>query len=329
MPLLASVLPAASPPAYDFYICANINRDYVIGSKIVTLNGLYRLGDDGAWQHFGVNDTTITALAFDPRDRDVIYTATLSGLWVSYDGGKHWRLPTGWNKTEGRDVAVDPHAPDTVYLALPDGIAVSTNRGWTFERRENGLPARGKYTQTIEVDRSTAGRVLAGCETGIYLTEDHGQAWRRVLPTATTVNDLQQSPHDDADWLAVTDTHGVWRSRDRGLSWSRLEALSADEAWYNITFDPTSPDRLAVGGWHHGAWTSEDNGVTWTARNAGLPDPHRVWRVGVNPNSGRLYASVFKATVHYSDDFGRTWQADDMEQGSLVNRFVTMPRAER
>ena len=84
---------------------------------------------------------------------------------------------------------------------------------------------------------------------------------------------------------------------------------------------------MAVGGWADGAWTSEDGGKTWTDRNAGLPENPRVWRVGVNPNDGRLYASVFKETLFYSDDFGRTWKADVFE-GSLVNYFTSLPRNE-
>jgi hypothetical protein len=50
--------------------------------------------------------------------------------------------------------------------------------------------------------------------------------------------------------------------------------------------------------------------------------------VGVHPETGRLYASIFEETLYYSDDFGRTWQPDVLE-GSLVNCFVSLPRAQR
>ncbi len=319
-------LPAAAPE-YDFYICANVNRNYVIGSRIETVNGLFKLDETGEWRHFGINDTTLSAFAFHPRDRDTIYTSALNGIWVSHDGGENWRQTNSWDMTEGRDVSVDPHAPDLVYLALPDGVAVSTDRGHTWQRRENGLPERGKYTQTIQVDRDARGRVLAGCEKGIFLTEDAGGAWRRVLPTATTVNDLQQSPHDPRHWLAGTDTHGAWSSTDGGENWERLRGLPITSAIYNLAFDPTDPRRLALATWTDGLWTSEDGGKTWQDRNAGLPANPRVFRVGVDPNRGRLYASIFKETLYYSDDFGRTWQTDALE-GSLVLEFVAVPRAQ-
>lgn len=320
-----TLLSAASQ--YDFYICANINRNYVIGSTIVTTNGVFQRTDAGEWQHLGYNDTGLTAVAFDPRDRNVMYTSALNGLWRTLDGGQTWRMCNGWDMTEGREVAVDPNAPDHVYLAITDGIAVSTDRGQTIVRKENGLPARGKYTETIKVDRTRAGRVLAGCEVGIFLTEDGADTWHCVLPTKETVNDIQQSPHDPKIWLAATQSAGALISRDGGLTWTRFDGVPTDRALYNITFDVTNPQRYAVGSWAHGVLTTEDGGRTWTSRNAGLPENPRVWRVGVDP-SGRLYASVFKETLFYSDDFGRTWQPDALE-GSLVNFFVMLPKVSR
>lgn len=323
--LLAATAVQAAAPAYDFIIIANINRNYVIGSKIVTLNGLYQRDAAGAWQHFGYNDTSLSAVAFDPRDHNVIYTSALNGLWRSFDGGKSWRICNDWSLTEARDVAVDPNAPDTVYLGVTDGVVVSTDRAGTLVRRENGLPERGKYTQAIEVDRTRAGRVLAGCTLGIYLTEDAGGHWRQVFATTDQVNDLQQSPHDPQVWLAATQSAGALISRDGGVTWTALAGIPQEHAIYNITFDVTDPKRLAIGSWAYGVRTSEDGGVTWTDRNAGLPEPHRVWRVGVDP-AGRLYASVFGETLFSSDDFGRTWKADALA-GSLVNQFLLLPKA--
>ena len=316
-------------PAYDFFICANVNQNYVIGSRIDTTNGLFQHNPaNDTWQHFGYNDRTITALAFDPRDHDTIYTTTLNGIFVSTDGGESWKMTNSWDMTEGRDVAVDPQSPDTVYFALPDGFAVSTDRGQTWERRENGLPDRGKFTQAISPDRVIADRVLAGCEKGVYLTENAGRFWRQVLPTETTVNDLEQSPHDPDHWLAVTDSHGAWRSRDGGQTWALITYLPNDRAIYNATYDPTTPGRQAIASWAHGVWTSEDGGDSWTQRSAGLPENPKAWRVGVDPNSGRLYVSVFEDTLYYSDDFGRSWEPDALA-GSSVNAFISIRRENR
>ena len=320
---IPTLTPAA--PTDDFFICANVTQDYIVGSKIGTGNGVFQLNDDGSWTHMGYNDNGITAVAFDPRDRNVVYTSANNGLWRTLDGGAHWRICNDWDMTEARHVAVYPNAPDHVYLSLPDGIAVSTNRAQTLVWREKGLPDRGKYTQMVAIYRNHAGRVFAGCEVGIYLTENGAESWRCVLPTKEMVDDIQQSPHDPAHWLAVTQSAGAWSSHDGGLTWSQIAGVPATHALYNVTFDGTNPQRSAIASWGLGVLTSEDSGKTWQDRNAGLPGLHRVWRVGVDP-SGRLYASVFKETLFYSDDFCRTWQPDKLE-GSLVNYFITLPKA--
>lgn len=324
--LVASAALAQPAPRHDLYITASINKGYVIGSQIVTINGLFRRDAQGAWQHFGYNDTSIRAVAFDPRDRRVIYTAANNGCWRSLDGGEHWRITTSWDMTEPLDVTVDPNAPDTVYLALPDGIAVSTDRGQTWPRRENGLPERGKYTQVVQVDRTQAGRVLAGCESGIYLTKNAAKSWTRVLPTDTTVDDIKQSPHDPKLWVAVTQSNGAWISRDGGVKWKQLTGVPSEHALYNVIFDPQQPRRLLINSWSNGVLTSEDGGATWTSRNAGLPASPRVWRTAIDPDTGRLYASVVGEALYASDDFGRTWKVDGLED-SVVSSFVFLPKS--
>lgn len=317
----------AAMPGYDLFIAAKVNRDYVVGSKIVTLNGVFKRIGDGEWKHLGENDTFTTAVQFDPRDRNVIYTTSNSGLWRSFDGGVKWRLCNDWTMTEARDVAVDPNAPDHVYVALPDGVAVSTDRAETLVRKENGLPPRGKYTQVLTIDRTQAGRVFAGCEQGLFLTENGADSWRCVLPTTDMVDDVQQSPHDPQHWVAVTQSAGAWASHDNGLTWAKLPGVPDEHALYNVTFDITDPSRLAISSWTYGVYTSEDGGATWTERNAGLPDPHRAWRVGVGPD-GTLYVSIADKMIYASADFGRTWRADSLE-GSSVNQFLLVPHQGR
>lgn len=311
---------------HELYVCASVNDNYVIGSTYVTMSGLFRRGGDGQWQHVGFNDVGLMAVSFDPRDHRTFYTATLNGCVRTFDGYDHLRVTTGWDVTEPRDVCVDPNAPDAVYLALPDGVVVTTNKGDTWERREHGLPTRGKYTQTIEVDRTRAGRVLAGCEKGIFLTEDAGKNWRQVLATVDAVLDVQQSPHDPAQWFAVSQSAGAWRSADGGATWAQVGGVPKAKAFYNVSFDATNPQRLVLGGYTYGVLTSEDGGRTWTERNAGLPAGHHVWRVAVDPDDGRIYAAVRSDSIYVSADFGRTWKAAGLP-GSQVAEFVFVPAA--
>jgi photosystem II stability/assembly factor-like uncharacterized protein len=323
---LLSLAASVPPPSTDFYICAGVNKNYVIGSKITTMNGMFRLTEEHTWQHVGYNDTSITAAAIDPRDPNVVYTAAFNGCWRTLDGGKTWRMTTGWDMTEGLSIALDYHAPDNVYLALVDGIVHSNDRAQTWKRFEDGLPARGKFTQVIRLDRTRQGRLLAGCETGIYLTEN--TKWKRVLPTETTVTDIQQSPHDPQHWLAVTQSNGAWESRDNGVTWKQFTSVPTEHALYSVTQDYTNPARIVIGSYTHGVMTTEDGGLTWTQRNAGLPESPRVWRVGVDPATNRLFASVRNEDIYSSDDLGRTWKPTGLE-GSAVNSFLIVPKPTR
>lgn len=317
---------AADAPAHDLYLCAAINKNYVVGSKFTTDSGILKRDAAGQYKLIGPNFPFFFNLSFDPRDHDVIYAATLNGCLRTADGGKSWRTGTGWDMTEPKDVFVDPNAPDTIYLALPDGIAVSTDCGATWPRCENGLPARGKYTQVVKVDRTKAGRALAGCESGIYLTDNAAKNWRRVFKSTTTITDIRQSPHDPKLWLASTQADGALVSRDGGLTWKKFDGVPSADALYNVAFDATNPLRYAIGSWTYGVLTTEDGGKTWTERNDGLPEDHCVFRVGIDPDNGRLYAAVYKDTLFSSDDFGRTWRKDNLE-GATVYNFVFLPKA--
>lgn len=319
----ASAAPSATvvAPAHELILCASINRSYVIGSKLVTLSGLYRRTEDGSFDHFGPNLLHVSAASFDPRDRSMIYLAMLNGALFSRDGGERFRIATSWDMTEPKDIAVDPNAPDTVYLALPDGFAVSTDRGWTWSRREKGLPDRGKYTQSIEIDRARVGRLLIGCEAGVFLSENSGMRWRRVLATRATVYDVRQSPTNPAWWIASTQRDGVHVSRDSGVTWSRIPDLAEDGAWYNVEFGVRYPARIALSSWNQGVVVSEDGGRTWIPRNAGLPAEGRMMRVAIDPDTEALYVSVRSDDVYRSEDFGRTWSETGLK-GSTVNQFL-------
>lgn len=317
---------ATDAPRHDLYVVATINNNFVVGSKMVTLSGLFQRGADGSFGHFGLNFPYFVSLAVDPRDSKVIYVASINGVLCTVDGGKTWRIGTSWDMTEPKDVVIDPHQPDHIYLALPDGIAVSTDRGRTWPRRENGLPERGKYTQAIRVDRTRAGRAFAACESGIYLTENTAGSWRKVFAASATVTDLRQSPHDPKLWLATTQSDGALWSRDGGLTWTKIAAVPSAEALYNAAFDATNPQRWAIGSWTYGVWVTEDGGATWQERNAGLPVEHCVFRVGIDPDSGRLYAGVYRDALFVSDDFGRTWRKEAFE-GSIIYNFIFVPQA--
>lgn len=321
---------AGAAVQHDLYLCAAFNNgSRVMGSKDGSSNGLFVRSGVDEFKHIGVNYPLTASATFDPRDANVIYVACLSGVLRTLDGGKSWRLVTGWAETEPKAIAVDFNEPDTVYTGLPDGIVVSRDRGQTWQRREKGLPERGKYTQVVRSDRSRKGRVFIGCESGLYVTENGADSWQRVLVTTETVDDIQQSPHDPKLWIAVTQSAGALLSRDGGATWKKIDGVPSDKALYNVAFDARDAKRFAIGSWSHGLLLSEDGGATWTVRNAGLPEPTRVWRTAIDPDSGEIYAAIFGQGLYVSGDSGRTWRTVAGMQGASIQTFTFVPKPSR
>lgn len=299
-------LAASAGPAHDLYVGVSLSKSLVMGSKVAEENGLYLLEGRTTPRHLGFNHPKVDSLAADPRYSSVLYVAGLNGVLRSPDAGRTWRIMTSWDMTEPKDVAVDPHAPDDVYIGLPDGIAVSRDSGKSWRRCQEGI--KRAYTQTVLVDRTRAGRVLAGTELGVYLSEDGAATWRRVLETRRSVLDLLQSPRDPLALLAVTQADGAFLSRDGGVTWSPLPGTAELGTLHNGDFDAADPRRLVLCGWQCGVIVSDDGGATWTPRNNGLPNVH-VWRVAADPDlPGRLYASPHQQPIHVSDDGGATWK---------------------
>lgn len=325
---LAALATVSLPAAHDLYVCAASNGSRVMGAKDGSASGVFRRTAPGQFEHLGINYGLTITTVFDPRDPKVFYVTCLSGVLRTLDGGNTWRLVTGWDETEPKSLALDSKNPDIVYTGLPDGIVVSRDRGQTWQRSERGLPERGKYTQAVRADRTQGGRVLIGCESGIYLTNDGAKSWRRVLETKETVDDIQQSPHDPKLWLAATQSAGAQISRDGGVTWRKIDGVPSEKALYNVTFDPRDAKRIAIASWTYGLLVSEDGGTTWTPRNAGLPEPTRVWRTAIDPDNGDLYAAVFSKGLFASSDSGRTWRSAGME-GASIQTLTFVPRAER
>jgi hypothetical protein len=315
---------AADPlPAHDFYVLGQMSRAVFMGSKATALNGIYRSTDRVDIVHIGPNHPVVDAITADPRNPNILFAAGLNGVLRSSDRGQRWVILTSWDMTEPKDIAIDPNAPDHIYIALPDGIGVSRDAGKTWTRMSEGLQRR--YTQTILVDRTKAGRVIAGTEHGIFVSDDGAKSWVPVQATDKTVHNIEQSPHDPKIFFAATQANGLWRSTDGARSWRAVTGVSAKQTLHNVTFDPRNPRRVAVCGWGPGVLVSEDGGETWTAANNGLPNTN-VWRVVADPDfPGRLYAGPHEKPLHVSDDFGHTWRPVWFDSTKVFG-FAFLPR---
>jgi len=156
----------------------------------------------------------------------------------------------------------------------------------------------------------------------IHFPPDTGAAVERIWQITPDVHD------DDVVW-ASTEPQALWRSDDRGETFSLVRGLwdhphrpewgagFGGAAIHTILPDPADPDSMLVAMSTGGVYRTADGGDTWAANNSGIkapyqPDPwpefgqcvHKVARDSVN--SARLYAQNHHG-VYRSDDNGATW----------------------
>ena len=155
----------------------------------------------GAWTPLGPGNVggRTRVLRIDPQNTNRMYAGGVSGgVWKTDDAGASWR-PIGDSLANLaiNAMAMSPRDPRVLYVGTGEGY-------FREDVRYTNLPLRGG---------------------GIFATADGGDTWTELPATRTAdfhfVNDLHVSPRDDRVLYAATRT-GVWRSRDRGVSWERI-----------------------------------------------------------------------------------------------------------
>jgi photosystem II stability/assembly factor-like uncharacterized protein len=192
--------------------CSGIYRSVSAGEKWTKIPGI----------PFSARRTY--ALLPHPADPRVIFAGTSEGLWRSKDGGRRWTLLTSKSLVI-RSIVVTPDKPSRVVIATDDfGVRISDDLGDDFVEANNGFIHR--HILAILPDASERGRILAsvyhdGVAGSVFLSLDGGESWNpssRGLGTRD-VFAFCQLPDQPNVVYAGTNT-GVYRSNDRGESWS-------------------------------------------------------------------------------------------------------------
>lgn len=139
----------------------------------------------GEWEPAGhpfVVASDIRWVDFDRTRRDVFYVGATWGLLRTEDGGKNFGLAyrSSWPpQSLVRQVQIDPHRPEKIWLATADGLMVSEDDGQTFERA-GGLLFVGTNVKCLSPG-TAPGHMIAVTDTEIWETRDGGQNWQIAL----------------------------------------------------------------------------------------------------------------------------------------------------
>lgn len=159
-----------------------------------------------------------------------------------------------------------------------------------------------------------------------YASTDGGRTWSPLsLPVTPSALAFSPSFATDGTIVAATDAGPVYRSIDRGTTWTQVADWQAGlpAAGHFIVYGATVlPDASVWLATSDGVYRSLDGGTTWAWANAGLPttqdvDPMtadrftRVQRVAaIADDGGDLLAALFasgRGWIYRSTDAGMTW----------------------
>ncbi|HST52499.1 MAG TPA: YCF48-related protein [Pyrinomonadaceae bacterium] len=167
----------------------------------------------------------------NPARLDTIYAGTTEGFWMSTNGGGDWKVTTNRQSFEVNAIAVHPKNPDTVYIGTNNyGVMISHDGGRNFAPSNGGYSGRRAYA--ILADREKPGRIYAttiNTATGggyFYVSNDDGETWQlsaRNMPSRLIAYSILQDGKD-GNTIYLGTNYGLYRSTDRGASWSPVTA---------------------------------------------------------------------------------------------------------
>ncbi len=279
--------------------------------------------EDTVWHHLGaMNIREFGVAVHTPSRGQVICLASGNGVHRSTDGGKTWKISTGWQITEVLCVIIDRRDPAIIFCGTPYGVFRTLDGGLAWVECNNGIAE--KFTSSVIIDYTNPAVVYCATEDGVYRSENRGDSWKRTGLSVGGVRVVVQSPGDSNVLVAGTDEYGIYTTRNGGRYWEKSEAGLDHVTFYSIVFDPSNPQVLYAGGYVTGVYKSTDGGVSWSRKNHGMPVLN-IHSIAVDPTNGnRVFAGSMWGGVYRSDDGGESWRNVGLS-GSQVWQIIVEP----
>ena len=305
------------PPPWEWYFLGAPFGDGTVNRLIIDpdddgrwyatsfTNGLYVSTDTGrTWRHplsgAGLNTH---ALAIDPRDARVVYSAVGAALWTSSDRGEHWTRELAFPRVI-RSLTI---ASDGTVYAAPQwgpgdqpGVYRATD-GHSFSLQPYGVAAGLQILTWHLFENPRTGTLLAGNEIAdhpqpyrppLLRSSDHGATWQDV--TGTIPWHVTSFDYDSArDRLyALTEGAGYAYSTDDGATWSMVPGRFGS----TLLAEPSRPDWLYLSHFRFDTWPG---GLYLATSLRGTPvrlgfDGSTVASLAQNRARTRMYAVIYQ-----------------------------------
>jgi len=232
------------------------------------------LSEDGgeSWQStFGFHDWNIGDSTWHPTDPKVVWVGTMTGPYVSTDGGRNWRL-----KRQGFPPTSDGHYSVPIEKVLFDPQDPTRLVAFAGSSRRMGSPGRPMWGSVWESRDSGENWQLLCVITANGSSPDPKAEGRNVVGATFAAGSSKRL-------YAAVDGSGLFASEDGGKTWQvRSQGLpGAGRSIERVVAHPREPDTLwvSLGNWRPegerlcmpgGIFKSTDAGRTWRDISTGL-----------------------------------------------------------
>jgi photosystem II stability/assembly factor-like uncharacterized protein len=366
----ASELPGAPQRIWIDPRSSKSDRDiYVAGKKDVTARNHGKWQDRPAPKDVSFNDISA---GFSGVRGITLYASSDAGIFLSRDGGASWvASPLPGSGAKVRAIATSLKHPESAYVSYSHlqldgktwmGVARTRDGGQTWslvwkEDKTTGANIHDAWLSEqfgpdwgenpLELGVAEQNPELAyGTDFGrTMITTDGGATWRgayskKVPGGAWTSTGLDVTnsygylfdPFDANRRFIPTTDVGLFRSEDKGRSWTR-SITGVPQKWNNttywVTFDPAVKGKMwgamsathdlprpkmwrtaSVAKYRGGICSSVDGGRTWKPSNTGMAEtaPTHILLDPTSPVGRRtLWVAAMGRGVYKSTDDGATW----------------------
>ena len=258
------------------------------------------------WVRAGLGGCVVRKLQFADGAASYRYALVESkGVYRAIGNAATWQAATSglpvdsWRRVTVASLAMDPVDPSVLYAGRALGANRSLTAGLYFSQDAgdtwlvSGQEMAGKDVQAVAVAPRTG--VL---RPGLTLLPTDG----RFL---------------DSGVVCVATSAGLYRSDDRGLTWSRLGWRGVDTKILSLALHPEDPETIYLGTEDSGLYWTQDGGDSWKAAGGDLGE-RDVTAIEVSSAAPDHVYAATDAGVYRSSDAGLTWTETGVEVGSQI-----------